>query len=82
MACGGVICLYHEIIVEIYSISGEDYIGSIISMLEVYPGPESNRHGFKGRGILSPIVWLCMCLCTSDLQWLNVKRVQYMCKGT
>ena len=54
MACDGVICLYHEIVVEIYSISGEYYIDSIINVLRVYPGPESNRHSFKGRGILSP----------------------------
>jgi len=39
----------------IYSITEKDYINSIINMLEVYPGPESNRHGFKGRGILSPL---------------------------
>ena len=40
MACGGVICRYHEIIAEIYSIVGGDYIEIIINMLEVYPGPD------------------------------------------
>jgi len=68
MACDGVIWLYHEIIVGICSFDKEDYMNSIISMLAVYPGPESNRHGFKGRGILSPMTHLCMCLCISDIQ--------------
>ena len=54
MACGGVICLYHQVYDMTISIIYRSYNTSNINMLEVYPGPESNRHGFKGRGILSP----------------------------
>ncbi len=54
MACGGVICLkctsFATKILKLYDIRMLLYI----SLLEVYPGPESNRHACLGRGILSP----------------------------